>query len=157
MDQTNLRDRPATPPVLRLTRHFKASREAVFRAWTEPDALAAWFGPDGVQTRNVVIEARAGGRFSLEMYEKDGVYPVSGLYREVRPPERLVLTWVWGHGELKGLETVVTVELRERDGGTDLTLVHEGLPTDLARGKHEGGWVGCFDCLERFLASEMGE
>lgn len=152
MNLTNLPDESATLPILRLTRHFKAPREAVFRAWTDPKALAAWFGPDGVQSRNVVIDARAGGRFSLEMYESDGVYPVAGVYREVTPPDRLVLSWIWGNGELEGLETVLTIELREKDGGTELTLTHEGLPTDTARGKHAEGWSSSLDCLERFLA-----
>ncbi len=152
MTPTNLLDETQTRPVLRLTRHFNAPREAVFRAWTDPKALAAWFGPDGVQTRKVEIDPRPGGRFSLEMYESDGIYPVAGVYREVAPPERLVLSWIWGNGELEGLETIVTIELRKKDGGTELTLLHEGLPTDVARGKHEGGWVSSFDCLERFLA-----
>lgn len=152
MTPTNLLDETGTRPVLRLTRHFNAPREAVFRAWTDAKALASWFGPDGTRTRKVEIDPRPGGRFSLEMYESDSVYPASGVYRELTPPELLVFSWVWGNGELKGLETVVTVELREKDGGTELTLLHEGLPTDVARGKHEGGWVSSFDCLERFLA-----
>ncbi len=152
MTRTNPRDDSATLPVLRLTRHFEAPRDAVFRAWTEPEALADWFGPKGVEARKVVSDARPGGRFSLEMHEHDGIYPVSGIYREVSPPDRLVLSWVWGHGELEGLETVVTIELRERDGGTELTLLHEGLPTEIARDKHEGGWLSCFDCLAHFLA-----
>ncbi len=157
MTPTNLLDETGTRLILRLTRHFVAPREAVFRAWTDPEALAVWFGPDGVRTRKVVSDARPGGCFSLEIYESDGVYPVSGVYREVTPPDRLVVSWIWGNGELEGLETVVTVELREADGGTELTLLHEGLPTDVARGKHEGGWVSSFDCLDRFLADTQAE
>lgn len=154
MTPTSSGDDTATLPALRLVRRFSAPRDVVFRAWTDANALAAWFGPDGVQTRKVVAEPRPGGRFSLEMYESDGVYPVTGLYREVVPPERLVLSWIWGHGELQGLETIVTIELREKEGGTEMTLLHEGLPTAIARDKHKGGWVSSFDCLERFLAAE---
>lgn len=151
MAQTNRADDAAGQPVLRLARHFQAPRQAVFRAWTDPQALATWFGPEGVKTRNVEVDPRPGGTFRLEMYEADGVYSLSGVYREVVPPERLVFSWVWGHGELEGLETLVTIELQEKDGGTELTLVHEGLPTPTAREKHEGGWIGCFDCLDRHL------
>lgn len=139
-------------PTLRLTRQINAPREAVFKAWTDPEALTAWFGPEGVKTRNVRVDPRPGGQFSLEMYEPDNVYPLSGTYREVNPPERLVFSWIWGHGELDGLETTVTIELRERDGGTELILLHEGLPTPTANEKHEGGWIGCFNCLERYLS-----
>jgi uncharacterized protein YndB with AHSA1/START domain len=151
MSRTDRADDAAGQPVLRLARHFKAPRQAVFRAWTDPQALAAWFGPEGVQTRNVEVDLRPGGAFSLEMHEADGVYPLSGVYRQVVPPERLVFSWVWGHGELEGLETLVTIELRETDGGTELTLTHEGLPSPTAREKHEGGWIGCLDCLVRYL------
>ncbi len=140
--------------TLRLERHFAATPEAVFRAWTEPEALAVWFGPGGVTCRNIQVDLRAGGRYSLEMYENNGnVYPLSGVYQEVTPPERLVLTWVWGHGELDGMEMLVTIELRTAAGGTDLTLIHEKLPSDTAREKHEFGWTGCFDSLEQFLAA----
>ena len=139
--------------VLRLERHFAASPEAVFRAWTDPEALAAWFGPHGVETRKVQIDLRPGGRYSLEMFEPDGVYPLSGVYREVTPPERLVMTWVWGHGELEGMEMLVTIELRAAKGGTDLTLTHEKLPSESAREKHQFGWTGCLDCLAQHLAA----
>jgi uncharacterized protein YndB with AHSA1/START domain len=151
MPRTDTSDDAAGPPVLRLTRHFGAPRPAVFRAWTDPRALAAWFGPEGVRTRNVVLDPRPGGAFSLEMYEADGVYPLSGVYREVVPPERLVFTWIWGHGELAGLEFLVTIELGETADGTELTLTHAGLPTPTARESHEAGWTGCLACLDRHL------
>lgn len=141
--------------VLELSRHFAAPREAVFRAWTDPAALAAWFGPGSVTSRNVEIDLRPGGGYSLEMHESDGnIYPLSGVYREVTPPERLVFTWIWGHGELDGVEMLVTIELREKDGGTELRLIHEALPSATASEKHEQGWTGCLDSLESFLADQ---
>lgn len=152
MTRTDTVDDAAEQLILRLARHFKAPRQAVFRAWTDPKALEAWFGPEGIRTRKVEIDPRTGGNFSLEMHEADGsIYPLSGVFREVTPPERLVFSWVWGHGELDGIETLVTIELHEKDGGTELTLTHEGLPTPTAREKHEGGWIGCLDCLDRHL------
>ena len=143
----------AEEQVLRLERHFAAAPEAVFRAWTDPEALAAWFGPQGVKTRNVEVDLRPGGRYSLEMFEPDGVHPLSGVYQEVTPPERLVMTWAWGHGDLEGLEMLVTIELRPAKGGTNLTLIHERLPSDSARDKHQFGWTGSLDSLEQFLAA----
>ncbi len=141
--------------TLRLTRRLAAPRERVFRAWTDPEALAAWFGPEGVHTRKVQVDLRPGGRYSLEMHEADGeIYPLSGVYREVAAPERLVMTWVWGHGVLDGLETLLTIELHEADGGTELVLLHERLPTPTARDKHEDGWTSAFTVLERYLRSE---
>ena len=52
--------------VLRLSRRFKAPREAVFRAFTDPAALAKWFGPEGVNVQNVQIDLRPGGAYSMD-------------------------------------------------------------------------------------------
>jgi uncharacterized protein YndB with AHSA1/START domain len=138
--------------ALRLTRLLAAPREAVFQALTDPVALAQWFGPEGVSVRNVQIDLRPGGRYSLDFHETDGeVHPLSGTYREVSEPERLVLTWTWAKGGMAGVETLVTIELREADGGTELTLTHEGLPNQEFRDLHNEGWQGTFNCLDRLI------
>ncbi|MFQ6018423.1 MAG: SRPBCC domain-containing protein [Kiloniellaceae bacterium] len=142
----------ATGAVLRLTRRFAAPREAVFDALTRPEALSRWFGPDGITARNVRVDLRPGGRYSLEMHSAEGeIYRLSGTYREVRPPDKLVLTWVWAEGDYAGIETLVTIELRDAAGGTAFTLSHEGLPSDEARARHTKGWTSSFGCLDRFL------
>ena len=142
-----------TVPALHLTRRFAAPRETVFRAWTDPSELAQWFGPKGMSVRDVDIDLRAGGHYRLEMYEADGVYPLSGVYREVNPPARLVFTWIWGHGEIEGVETLVTIDFAEtKDGGTLLTLTHERLPSRIARGKHEQGWMSTLESLAAHIA-----
>lgn len=146
----------ACAKVLRLSRRLKAPREAVFRAFTDPVELAKWFGPEGISVGNVKIDLRPGGGYSLDFNETDGgVHGLSGVYREIRPPERLVMTWTWGHGDMAGIETLVTIELAEVDGETDLTLVHEGLPSDESRDLHNKGWTSTFNCLDQLL--EQGE
>ncbi len=143
----------ATVPALQLTRRFAAPRETVFRAWTDPNELAQWFGPKDIEARDVKIDLRSGGSYSLNMHDTDGIYPLSGVYREVTPPERLVFTWVWGHGDIEGIEMLVTLDFQEaRDGGTLLTLTHERLPSQNARDRHEEGWTSTLDCLEAHIA-----
>jgi uncharacterized protein YndB with AHSA1/START domain len=78
---------------------------------------------------------------------------VSGVYREILPPERLVFTWAWEGEGTRGHETVVTIELAETPGGTRLELTHEGFESETARDLHGEGWSGCFDCLEEALAA----
>ena len=139
--------------VLNLTRQLKASRTAVFRAFTEPEALAAWFGPETVTAKNVQVDLRVGGRYSLEMHNAEGlVTTLSGVYQEITPPERLVMTWLWGMGDLAGIETRVTIMLSETETGCELQLVHEGLPGQDWVEKHNGGWTSSFVCLDRLLA-----
>lgn len=140
-------------PVLRITRHLAAPPERVFRAWTEVEELARWFGPQGVSSRNVEVDLRPGGSYRLEFHGSEGfVASLSGSYREIKAPERLAFTWAWGEGDLAGIETLVTIELRAADGGTELTLTHEGVPTDSALEKHRTGWTSCLDSLEQYLA-----
>ncbi len=138
--------------VLRLSRRFKAPREAVFRAFTDPVELAKWFGPEGVGVDNVKIDLRPGGSYSVEFHEKDGeVIPLSGVYQEVTPPQRLVMTWTWASTGMAGVETLVTIELAEADGETELTLTHEKLPSKEFYDHHSQGWTGTFNCLDQLI------
>ena len=140
--------------VLEIARRFKAPRAAVFRAWTEPEALAQWMGPEGTQARDVTLDLRVGGGYSLVIDGKDGgAHALSGTYKEISPPERLVFTFVWGQGDLKDLEMLVTVSFAELEGGTLMTLVQERVPSESARQAHEGGWTGSLKRLERYLAA----
>ncbi len=138
--------------VLRLSRRFKAPREAVFRAFTDPAALAKWFGPEGVNVQNVKIDLRPGGAYSWEFVEKDGeLIPLSGVYREIEPPRRLAFTWTWGSGGMAGLETLVTIELAEAGAETELALTHEKLPSQEAVDLHRQGWTSSFKCLDQAI------
>lgn len=133
---------------LTLTRTFEAPREAVFRAWTDPAEMAKWWGPEGMSTPICEIDARPGGALYTCMRSESGEeYYLRGVFREVTPPERLVFTWIWQEGEMKDLETVVTVEFHDRDGATELVLTHEGFPAEAAREAHSEGWVSSFTCL----------
>jgi len=109
---------PNASIALRMTRHFSAPPDALFRAWTDPTAFAQWMGPPGVTARDVRIDLRVSGRYSLVMDGEDGnAYPLSGEYREIDPPKRLAFTLEWGHGDLAGLEMLVSVDfIAERDG-----------------------------------------
>jgi glutathione S-transferase len=138
---------------LTITRFFNAPRERVFEAFTEPEVMQSWFGPESCTIPSVALDPRVGGRYRIEMHSREGnVYIVSGEYRDVRRPERLVFTWSWAQGPMAGTETLVTVLLREKDGGTELTLLHEGFPTAASRDDHNGGWASTFDCLSRSYA-----
>lgn len=135
------------PLSLRLTRTFPAPREKVFQAWTEVEALKRWFAPsDKFVTRIPLLEARPGGRYRIEM-EMDGkVHTVVGRYQEFKPPEKLVFTWRWETEPQHG-DTVVTIELFDRGGKTELVLTHEKLGSETSRDEHNKGWTGCLDRL----------
>lgn len=138
--------------VLTITRTFDAPREAVYRAFTEAEELKRWWGPQGMTCPVAELDVRPGGRYRTEMHAPDGgVYVTTGEFREVAPPERLVFTWVWGEGEMAGHETLVTIELRDDDGATELTLTHVRFPDAAKRDLHDQGWSSSLDCLSDIL------
>lgn len=140
-------------PILRLERTLAAPRERVFRAWTDAAELARWFAPtDGHTTKVIELEARAGGRYRVAMHAPSGeVHTVTGIFREIRAPERLVFTWVW-EGKDMG-ETLVTLEFQERGNSTVLVLTHELFPTQELRDQHTRGWDGCLGRLATLVAA----
>ena len=92
------------------------------------------------------VEPNVGGRYRIRLQTADGeTFTTSGSYREMVPDQRLVFTWQW---EDSDLQTLVTVELTARDGGTDLSLIHEGFPDQEMQDKHEEGWNGCLAGLD---------
>lgn len=138
--------------TLRIERRFAAPREKVFRAWTDPQALKKWFAPsDAFATPEAEVDLRVGGRYRLVMVSPDGeTHTVSGVYKEIRAPEKLVFTWAWA-GWPEAQETLVTVELHERGGMTELVLTHERFPNAEVRDKHGEGWAGCLNRLPQAL------
>ena len=139
--------------ILRLSRSFAAPRDRVFRAFTAPTQLVKWWGPKGFTTPGCTLDVRAGGAWQTVMRSPEGKdHIVSGVYREIIPPERLVFTWAWQEDGGRGHETLVTIELFETPGGTRLELTHEGFESEDSLGRHRHGWAGCFDCLEEALA-----
>jgi len=76
---------------LTITRILDAPRELVFQAWTDPKLVAQWWGPRGFTAPVCELDARPGGSILIHMRGPDGkVYPMTGVYREILPPERLV-------------------------------------------------------------------
>ncbi len=138
--------------TLRLSRHFKAPRENVFRAFTDPNELVRWWGPEGMDVPEIHLDLRPGGKWRTCMRSSEGtLHCVGGVYREVTPPERLVMTWIWEQGDLEGREMLVTLEFADSNGGTELRLTHAQLPSESARDAHRGGWTSSLGCLERYL------
>ena len=138
--------------ALRLSRQIKAPRAAVFRAFTDPAALVEWFAPEGMSVGDLKVDLRPGGAYSLVFQQADGgSHKLSGFYREISPPGRLVMTWVWGQGEMAGVETLVTIDLAEAGAETELNLTHEQLPSQNSRDHHGKGWTSMFNRLDRFV------
>ncbi len=138
-----------------ITRVFDASRETLWRAWTDPDFAALWWHPRGVISprEEVEIDARAGGSYSYTMInEATGEkYPTAGRYLEVVEPERLVFTWAEpGAGDDA---PVVTVDLNEVVGGTEMVFHLRGVEAHPGDDNIYDGWVEALAILAEQLAA----
>jgi len=143
-----------------VTRTFDAPRSLVFQAWTTPKYLQRWMlGPEGWSMPICEIDLRPGGAWHFVWRKTDGMeMEMRGVYKEVKPPERMVSTESWGG---PWPETVNTLVLTETDGITTMTLTilyvskearDEALKTGMTKGMELS-----FQRLEKVLASVVGE
>jgi uncharacterized protein YndB with AHSA1/START domain len=140
--------------AIRLRRHFSAGREKVFRAWTDAELLKQWWCPSGWRPVEVKIDLRPGGMYRIGMRRVGGEVPVfvTGVFLEVRLPEKLVYTWRWENAFSNMPETRVTVEFFERESGTEVVLIHENLPEILICLRHREAWLAAWDRIEKSLS-----
>lgn len=134
-----------------------ADRERVFEAWTNPEMMQHWFvGAKG--RAQVAVDLRVGGEYSNEMFIEgkgtcqeegppSGRYLHHGKYLEIIRPERLVFSWNSPFVQ----NTTVTVELREVESGTEVTITHQLNAPSECEG-HRGGWTYALGSLGDFLS-----
>lgn len=147
--------------ALRLRRTFQASRQKVFAAWTRREQLEQWMCRDvpSHQVRYTTLDVRPGGCYVMEIPLPGGAaYVGRGKFLEVIEPEKLVFTWSWERVPPKSDEppetedSLVTVELFEHGGGTEMVFSHERLRDAESFRDHEKGWNGCFAVLEAYCS-----
>ena len=153
--------------ALVIERVFGAPRTLVWKTWTEPGLLMRWWGPEGFTAPVAKIDLREGGAFILCMRSPEGKdYWNSGVYREIVPPKRLVMSvsftdekgkvvpaTYYGMSPDIALEMVQAVSFEAEDGKTKVTVEHFGLPPGKDRDDARQGWDQSLDKLDRVLAS----
>jgi uncharacterized protein YndB with AHSA1/START domain len=154
--------------TLQIKRTFAAPREKVFAAWAQRERLEQWMCKDA--SAHAVIhhqqDIRTGGRYRMEVRDpaKGEVYWGEGVYREVKPPEKIVFSWSWTKDTPDGAQlhpdspdTEVTVEFFVRGNFTEVVLTHAAFGSAKDRDEHNQGWNGCFDMLATVLATSPTE
>jgi len=168
---TNPAEQTALRPFV-LSRTFDASREQMWKAWTERTQLMQWFGPKGFTMPAAKMDFRPGGSFHYCLQSPDGKEMWGKFtYREISAPERIVLVNSFSD-EAGGvtrhpfsstwpLQMLSTFTMTEHEGKTTATV--EWVPIDPTPeeretfdGAHDGmrqGWGGTFDQLAAYLAT----
>ena len=142
----------AVKPSLTIKRRFNAPPEKVFQAWTDPEKVKRWMGPGEVKILAANGDLRSGGRYRWLMRTPDNEeHDVSGVYREVIPNKKLVFTWAWKTTPER--ESLVTVTFKQDGSGTIMTLTHEQFFDEDARDRHQYGWNGAIEKLDKYLTA----
>jgi uncharacterized protein YndB with AHSA1/START domain len=144
-----------------ITRTFDAPRDLVWKAWTDPELIKGWFGPNMFTIPLAELDVRPGGEFLIHMQGPDGeIYPDIGKYHEIEPPERMVFTssaFEDENGEYL-LEVLNTLTLIEQNGKTDMVLncevIRAAPQVQGALAGMEQGWSESFDKLARLLSAK---
>jgi uncharacterized protein YndB with AHSA1/START domain len=154
-----------------IIRLFDASRELVWKAWTESERVMRWWGPKGFTAPVSKIDLRVGGEYLNCMRSPEGKdYWSKGVFREIVVHERLVMTdsfadengntvpaSYYGMSKDYPLEMLITVIFEELDGNngkTKITLRHSGMPSDTDSKGAGQGWNESFDKLAEYLETE---
>ena len=118
--------------------------DEAFALITEPERLRRW------QTVSALVDLRAGGSYRWTVTPG---HVAAGTFREVEPGRRIVFGWGWdGDEDLPPDASTVTITVEPADGGSRVTLVHEGLNEEQAKA-HAEGWEHYFERLERLAAT----
>ena len=132
--------------TLRLSRFIPAPPDRVFNAWTDPDEMRKWWGPQGVNCLAVEIDLRVGGQYRIanELPDKSVLW-ISGEFEAIKKPHRLTYTWIVENE--KPTKERVDVQFERQDVGTRVTITHERISTKALKEQHHHGWMGCMDGL----------
>jgi uncharacterized protein YndB with AHSA1/START domain len=136
--------------ILVVRRVMAVPRDEVFAAWLDPASLNRWMLPGDVDRASVEIDPRVGGKFRIVMHHGNRSDEHWGKYLAIEPPSRLSFIWISEYTDLQ--PTIVTVELLERNGGTEVVLTHRRLPPE-RKESHRGGWGSILGKLEETLSA----
>ena len=152
------RRRPRRPEqaVIVISRTFDAPRAVVFEAFTRPEHIAQFWGPKGTTAPRCEVDLRVGGEFRVELRGPDGaIYPCTGIYREIAPPDRLVYAGTADDDNPCGAglppRSLVTMSFQRGGSGKTNVTVHAQLQSaaDQAAAAIAGGFQRWLEASRR--------
>ncbi|QFQ89672.1 polyketide cyclase (plasmid) [Paracoccus kondratievae] len=146
------------PSTIRLHRVIAASPDKIYRAFTEPDAIASWLPPYGFLCTVHELDARVGGRhrMSFRNFTTGQSHSFGGTYLELVPGERLVYTDGFDDPAMPG-EMRVTVVLTPVTVGTEMHVEQDGVPDLIPAEACYLGWQDSLHKLKRLVEPEINQ
>jgi uncharacterized protein YndB with AHSA1/START domain len=144
------------PNSVTLHKVIKTSPEKLFRAFTEPDAMAAWLPPYGFLCTVHSMDAKVGGAYKMSFtnFTTGNSHSFGGEYLEIRPNEFLKYSDKFDDPNLPG-EMITTVWMKNVMGGTDLKVTQEGIPDAIPAEMCYLGWQDSLDKLTKLVEPEI--
>ena len=139
--------------TLEIRRVLPAVPSAVFGAFTAPDELAQWWGPEHFSVPSLEYSPRVGDSYRIEMQPPEGdPFHLTGKFHKVDPPARLAYTFGWEDPDPDDIENLVELSFRDLGESTEVVLTQGPFKTGPRREVHRNGWTDSFDRLARFLS-----
>lgn len=144
------------PNTIRLHRVLRSTPDRVYRAFLDADAVAKWFPPNGFTCKVHQLDAKVGGAYKMSFtnFSSGKSHSFGGKYLELVPNERIRNTDVFDDPHLPG-EMIMTVTLRKVMGGTDVSIVQEGVPEAIPLEACYMGWQESLALLAKLVEAEI--
>lgn len=142
--------------TVKLHRVLRTTPERLYRAFTDPDAMAKWLPPNGFTGKVHHMDARVGGgyRMSFTNFSTGTSHAFGGTYLELQPGERLRYTDSFDDPNLPG-EMVTTIALAQVSCGTELTVEQEGIPDAIPTEACYLGWQESLVLLAKLVEADI--
>jgi uncharacterized protein YndB with AHSA1/START domain len=139
--------------TLEIVRALPVAPARVFAAFSDPNELAKWWGPEGFSVGSLDLDLRPGGTYRIEMQPPEGdPFYLGGEFREVDPPGRLAFTFVYEDPDPDDVETLVELSFRDRGESTEIVFAQGPFKTEARRQLHRDGWTDSFDTLTQLVS-----
>ncbi len=145
---------------INITHTFPASSEKLFELWTNPALIKTWFTQgftsfftqEEMTTAVIDINLRVNGQYKIIMEEPEGTqHSINGIYKKIIKPNTLIFSWVLPDSERNLADTLVSIDYKNTNGGTEFRLLHESFDSTDSRDTHEKAWTKCLNCLEAVI------
>ena len=140
------------PGTVTLHRVIKSTPEKIYRAFTDPNAMASWIPPYGFLCVVHSMDVNVGGKYHMSFinFSTGNKHSFGGEYLELKPNEFIKYTDKFDDPNLPG-EMLTSVWLKEVSGGTELKVIQEGIPDVIPEDMCYLGWQESLDKLIRLV------
>jgi uncharacterized protein YndB with AHSA1/START domain len=157
-----------SPAITRTSVLIKAPREALFQAFTDPEALVIWQAPGEMMGKVHEFDARVGGGYQMSLYYPESDQESRGKtaeredrftarFVELTPPSRIVQAISFDSDDPAFAdEMIMTISFEEKDGGTEVTIAYQDIPVSIRPEDNEAGTRSSLQKLARYVAADPG-